>query len=121
MVLIGATRLGKTEWARSLGPHCYFGGLFNLDEFRDDVLYAVFDDVDIDFFPHYKQWFGCQQEFTATDKYRAKRSVKWGKPIIWCSNDDPREGKGIDRAWMNANCVFVQVHAPLFSARASTE
>lgn len=114
LVLIGASRLGKTEWARSLGRHAFCGGLFNIDQIHEDVKYAVFDDVDINFFPHYKNWFGAQAEFTATDKYRGKKNLIWGKPMIWCNNDDPRQGKDVDVAWMDANCIFVNIHTPLF-------
>ena len=34
-------------WARSLGSHAYFGGLFSLEEWEIDenVDYAVFDDI----------------------------------------------------------------------------
>ena len=35
-------------WARSLGRHAYFGGLFCLDEPTEDVDYAVFDDMQED-------------------------------------------------------------------------
>ena len=43
-------------WARSLGNHAYFGGLFSLDESVDDVEYAVFDDMQggLKFFHAYK-------------------------------------------------------------------
>ena len=36
--------MGKTVWARSLGRHAYFGGLFSMDEDIDGAEYAIFDD-----------------------------------------------------------------------------
>lgn len=116
LVLVGPSRLGKTAYARSLGNHVYFGGLFCLDEFHEDVEYAVFDDIQggIEFFHGYKFWLGHQQQFFATDKYRGKKLITWGKPAIWCSNTDPRMDKGADADWLDANCDFIFVDQPLF-------
>lgn len=41
--------MGKTLWARSLGNHAYFGGLFSLQEEVSIVDYAVFDDITADY------------------------------------------------------------------------
>jgi len=121
LCLYGETRLGKTLWARSLGSHAYFGGLFCLDEPIDGVDYAVFDDMQggLEFFHGYKFWLGCQSQFYATDKYKGKKLVDWGKPSIWLSNEDPRHDKGADVAWLNGNCIFIRLLAPIF--RANTE
>ena len=43
LVIFGGTRLGKTLWARSLGNHAYFGGLFSLDESLEDVENGIVD------------------------------------------------------------------------------
>ena len=65
--------MGKTIWARSLGNHAYFGGLFSLDENLDGVEYAIFDDFGgIKFLPSYKFWLGHQKQFYVTDKYKGK-------------------------------------------------
>nr|UBQ66296.1 Rep protein [finch CRESS-DNA virus] len=115
-------RVGKTLWARSLGKHVYFGGLFNLGELDDtnDVDYAVFDDMQggFDFFHGYKFWLGAQAEFTVTDKYKGKRHIKWGKPSIWLCNLCPAAEK-VDWEWIEGNCTVVSLNEPIF--RASTE
>ncbi|UDN67444.1 replication-associated protein [robinz virus RP_377] len=118
LVLYGPTRLGKTLWARSLGKHAYFGGLFSLEETTDDVDYAIFDDIQggLEFFHGYKFWLGCQSQFYATDKYRGKKLIDWGKPSIWLSNNDPRFDKGADLDWLIGNCDFVSIEAPIFRA-----
>lgn len=115
-MVYGPSRLGKTIWARSLGNHAYFGGLFSLDESIDDVAYAVFDDMQggIEFFHAYKFWLGHQRQFYATDKYKRKKLITWGKPAIWLANTDPREDRGADVGWLEANCIFVYVDTPLF-------
>jgi len=111
LVLWGPSRTGKTTWARSLGSHAYFGGLFSLDEPIADAEYAIFDDINggIQFVPSYKWWLGYQYQFYATDKYKGKKLITWGRPSIWCSNDDPREDPKADYDWLNKNCIFVYV------------
>lgn len=114
----GETRTGKTMWARSLGKHAYFGGLFSLDESIEDVDYAIFDDINggLKFFPNYKSWLGCQQTFYCTDKYKGKKLIHWGRPSIWLSNEDPRTNDGVDIDWLNGNCDFVFISSPIFRA-----
>lgn len=116
--MYGDTRLGKTLWARSLGNHAYFGGLFSLDEAVNDVDYAVFDDMQggLEFFHGYKFWLGCQSQFYATDKYKGKKLITWGKPSIWLGNSDPRHDKHADVAWLEGNCIFVEVTSAIFHA-----
>lgn len=120
-MLYGPSRTGKTMWARHIGPHQYFGGLFNLDQLdTSNVLYGVFDDINggLEFFPSYKSWLGHQAEFTCTDKYRGKKRVIWGKPAIYLSNNDPREDKGADRHWLEANCDFHYIGENLYEPRS---
>ncbi|AJD07517.1 replication-associated protein [Sewage-associated gemycircularvirus 1] len=117
----GESRTGKTLWARSLGPHIYCVGLVSGDEClkAPSAEYAVFDDIrgGIKFFPSFKEWLGCQAWVSVKCLYREPKLVKWGKPSIWLSNTDPRdymENSDID--WMNKNCIFVDVNAPIFHA-----
>lgn len=91
--------------------------LFNLDEYlvaKDTALYGVLDDIDIKFFPNYKGWFGGQKEFTGTDKFRKKVRIMWRRPIIWCSNDDPRQSGCVDVDWLESACVFVNLYERLY-------
>ena len=105
-----------------MGKHAYFGGLFNLDEFdQEEADYAVFDDINggFGFFPSYKQWLGGQFEFTATDKYRHKQMITWGKACIYICNLDPRNewykpGTTPDFTWMEENCTFYEVTHRVF-------
>lgn len=89
---------------------------------NDDVKYAIFDDIrgGIKFFPAFKEWLGAQQYVTVKELYREPKLVRWGKPSIWISNDDPRlvMDPG-DVSWLEANCVFVEVTEAIF--HASTE
>ena len=91
-------------------------GLFNMDQYDDDADYAVFDDIagGLEFFHSYKQWLGCQMEFTVTDKYRHKRHIKFGKYTIYVANSDPREDPKVDVNWLNGNCYFLYLDSPAF-------
>ncbi|QFR55624.1 replication-associated protein [Agrotis ipsilon-associated genomovirus] len=121
LVLYGPTRLGKTLWARALGSHAYFGGLFSLDEDVTDVDYAIFDDMQggIKFFHAYKFWLGAQTQFWATDKYKGKRLIHWGKPSIYIANGNPLCDEGVDYDWMVGNCDFVEVTTSLLVPEVS--
>lgn len=90
----------------------YFNGAFNLDDWSDSVEYAVFDDFpDWSKFLSYKQFLGGQHQFTVTDKYRKKMTVKWSKPCIILSNDLPNFP---DMEWVKANCLILKVSGKLF-------
>lgn len=83
------------------------------------VKYAVFDDIrgGIKFFPAFKEWLGGQQQVCVKRLYRDPKLVTWGKPSIWLSNEDPRiHMDETDVDWINANCIFVNVHSPIFRA-----
>ena len=115
LILWGPSRTGKTQWARSLGHHSYMGTMFNIDCLDEGSDYIVFDDCDPDHLhSHYKCWIGAQDQFSATDKYRAKRLVKWGKPCIWLSNSDPRDSYQWDRDWVDSNALVINLTHKLY-------
>jgi len=117
LCVVGASRFGKTQWARSLGLAMYFCGLFNLGDWDDEALFAIFDDIDIRFFPHWRQFLGAQERIVITDKYHRKETKDWGKPCIWlCNRDlDPRDAlSGAAMEWWRANVITVVLTSPLF-------
>lgn len=112
LILISPTRYGKTQWARSLGPHLYFNNMFDLGLFSDLCSYAIFDDLPWEHFSKFhKQWMGCQETFTVTDKYRKKKTISWGKPSIFLCNpeDEPPESN-----WLNENSLRIRLRSSLF-------
>lgn len=87
-----------------------------------DADYAIFDDLQggISFFPSYKNWLGCQQQFQVKKLYRDPVLIQWGKPCIWISNTDPRdEMKQADIEWLEGNCSFIHVTSPIFHANST--
>lgn len=115
----GPSRTGKTRWARSLGSHLYFCGLYSYKEAckADTADYAIFDDIQggIKFFHGFKNWLGAQAQFQIKGLYKDPELIKWGKPSIWISNTDPRLDMNVaDIDWMEINCTFVEIKTPLF-------
>lgn len=120
LILFGATRLGKTLWARSLGPHAYFPGLFMLEGFNEELaLFAIFDDLvnGLHTLPSAKHWLGGQQEFVIGDKYMKKRRIKWGKPSVYIANTNPLAECSANFAeWLRGNCLIVEIKDQLADA-----
>lgn len=95
-----------------MGRHIYFNGSFNLDQWDPMAEYAVFDDFeDWSRWFTYKQWMGAHKEFVASDKYRCKKQIKWGKPCIILSNGNPYFK---DQAWIDLNCYTEFINKPLY-------
>ena len=118
LILYGQSRTGKTCFARSLGKHVHHSNTINMEEHRDDVAYAVFDDIGggLRGFD-YKAWLGGQNHFNVTDKYMKKRSITWGKPSIYLCNENPYDtDRGVDFDWLRANTVIVHIDSPMFVA-----
>lgn len=101
-------------------------GLFNLEVWDNEAEYLVIDDFDFDFFPGMrKALWGAQKEFTAVDKFKRKRRILWGKPMIWLCNEEgspfnkvAKDGnyllRGTELEWYRANCVEVAVSERMY-------
>lgn len=80
--------------------------------------HAVFDD-----FPperlksSYKQFMGCQQEFTVTDKYMKKVTIRnWSIPSIFLFNTEAFNSLNgvLDMDWVRGNCTIIYIPNSLF-------
>jgi hypothetical protein len=118
LILYGGSRLGKTDFARALGPHCHFRGTFNLRSLLsvgvENIDYVIWDDVPWTDgalkYGQYKNWMGGQDFFTCFDRYLPKSDITWNKPGIFLSNEDPLFGLGSkDQAWLRENCTIVDM------------
>lgn len=121
LLLVGPSRTGKTEWARSLGKHIYCNTYLNAREIADKAeksLYIVVDDIPYKSFFALKALIGCQLEFTLTDKYMKKMVIRnWGKPTIWVVNPDMDPRKDMEDnilCWFRLNCICLEIHSDLF-------
>lgn len=110
-MIVGPSNIGKTMWARSLGRHIYWHTMIDLAIFDELAEYAVFDDFEWAYMPSKKAWWGGQQQFTITDKYRKKKTIKWGKPIIYLCNpdDDPREQVNKFPQWFRDRSMIIEL------------
>lgn len=109
LILVSPSRFGKTQWARCLGHHWYMCRMFNLEDFDSNVDYGIFDDIPIDFLKfNYKLWLGCQSDFVVSDKYKKKRTIVWGKPLIYLCNHDQYDimKKELNFDWIECNSVI---------------
>ena len=92
LCLIGDSRTCKTSLMTSLGPFVYIKNIWNSDNWEALPPYIIMDDMDaVDEgkglnFSWFKPFFGAQQVVTITDKYRPKKDIVNGKPLIWINN-----------------------------------
>lgn len=86
-----------------------------MDEPLDDVKYAIFDDMQggLKFFHSFKFWLGAQSQFYATDKYKGKKLIHWGRPSIYISNNCPLSDVPEENDWLLGNCEIVEVTTSL--------
>lgn len=116
LILCSPSRYGKTEWARSLDTnHMYFNHLVNFKEdWNEEAKYIIFDDIEWEFLPNKKGFFGGQKQFVITDKYSPKRTINWGKICIYLCNEMPKFKSESEREWFEANCIFVELTNKLY-------
>lgn len=124
LILNGVSRLGKTQWARSLGEHIYIANMWDLSAL--DGLpgtfwtngYIIFDDIDWDSIKSSaKSWFGAQRDFSVSDKYRRKRRIPGGIPCIFLVNPDSFVGDLLDFSlgnWGQQNITIVTLQNKLY-------
>lgn len=98
LVIQSPSGYGKTEAVRTIlhsldVKYVYMSNIFNAKEFPpqlDGIRFLVFDDFDLEQFFRWswKAFFGCQREFTVTDKYMAKRTLRFPQrwSFIWLCN-----------------------------------
>lgn len=96
LILYGKTQLGKTAWARSLGKHVFIRGSYSMDLLAhptaNEARYLVIDDIiDIMTIFNMKTLLTSAGDFETSDKYRAKKSITWSKPVILLANENPLE------------------------------
>lgn len=114
LILVGPTRLGKTQWARHLFPdnHMYFRGMTNIRKWRDDAALLVLDDIPWEFIPQKKSLLTQMGEAEVTDKYTPKKTIWVNMPAVVLSNDAPNFGP--EDAYWRENAVLAYVDELLY-------
>lgn len=86
--------------------------------FDKPYTHAVFDDFPADRLKStYKQFMGCQNEFTVTDKYLKKVTIKnWSIPSIYLFNDQEFNllSSTLDWDWVRENVIIIRVPNRLY-------
>ncbi|AJC52525.1 replication-associated protein [Bromus-associated circular DNA virus 2] len=113
LVLVGPSRLGKTQWARSLGRHMYWRGMTNVTHWDSAAKYLIFDDIEWKFIPQKKSLLTCMGSATVTDKYKGKRDIIVDKPAIVLCNEFDIDSIEESAYWAR-NLQVVHVSEPLF-------
>jgi hypothetical protein len=117
LILIGATRTGKTSLISIMGDFSYFKNVWNVDNWEGLPPFTVMDDMDAQdegkglSFSWFKPWFGAQDAMTVTDKYRPKSDILNGKPLIWINNYDITETFQSETAqdYIKGNMEYVNI------------
>lgn len=112
LIVVGPTRLGKTNWARSLGTHMFWRGQVNFGNWDQEAKYIVIDDIPWKFIPQKKSILTQMGDITLTDKYVKKLDVKNDKPAIILSNDEPAFEE--EESYWKSNTIIVHVTEKLF-------
>uniref|UniRef100_Q0ZUK5 Replication-associated protein n=1 Tax=Chilli leaf curl virus-[Pakistan] TaxID=340896 RepID=Q0ZUK5_9GEMI len=126
IVVEGASRTGKTMWARSLGPHNYLCGHLDLSPkvYSNDAWYNVIDDVDPHYLKHFKEFMGAQRDWQSNTKYGKPVQIKGGIPAIFLCNPGPNssykefldeEKNTALKSWALKNATFITLQGPLYS------
>lgn len=113
LVLVGPSRLGKTQWARSLGRHMYWRGMTNVTRWDEAAKFLVFDDIEWQFIPQKKSLLTCMGNATVTDKYKGKKDILVDKPAIVLLNEFDLASIPEAEYW-DKNLFVVTVSEPLF-------
>lgn len=122
LVVISPSRYGKTDLFISLGSFSYIANIWSLDQWDSQAAFTIFDDMDPGNdgrglnFTWFKGFFGAQKVLNVTDKYRPKRSIINGKPLVWLSNYELEEvfKNPADIEYINLNCEIIRLKQPLW-------
>lgn len=122
LVLIGPSRTGKTTLMSLIGDFSYIKNVWNVDNWEGSTAFTIMDDMDAGdegkglSFCWYKPFFGAQDAVTVTDKFKPKRDIYNGKPLIWINNYDYTETFQSKTAqdYIRKNMEIVYINKPLF-------
>lgn len=119
-MLVGPSKTGKTQWARSLGRHIFFREQYNMDLYDRDASYVIFDDLQMERVHGLKCWLGSMGQFSDVDKYREKTALVWGPKkccIILCNPGvDWRYNKiwKDETEWYETNVEVIEITRNMF-------
>jgi len=119
LIIVGGSRLGKTEWAQSFGKPDVITSCWCIDAIQDGASHLVVNDVDPARFDNWRDVLGCQVQFHATDKYKSKKLLVFNRPTVWTCNPDldPRKVPAIAAYLVSSGTVVVDLVQPLYEQK----
>ena len=116
LLLIGASKTGKTRWATSFGRPMVMSSKWNMKNYIVDATHLVVNDCHVDKFgfggdSYWREVFGCQEEFDASDKFMENRRLDWDIPCIWTCNEDlnPMKVEAVANYIVMSGCTVYDV------------
>lgn len=111
LLLVGPPKTGKMEWAMSFGRPVKMIGMWNIDALTDDFTHLVLKNIRWREFPYSNEVLGCQGSFIAGGKYKKKRMIRFGRPVVvTCNNDnDPRKDKRVGGLFKGPGVMVIEV------------
>lgn len=86
--------------------------MIDLSTWDSEAEYLILDDIEWEYLPNKKPLLFCQKEFVLTDKYRKKKTVKWGKPSIYICNPDMNKYHTLSKDFQD-NIFYYEINDPL--------
>lgn len=121
LVLVGNGRTGKTSWAKSFGNPMEMTKEWNMKAYGEGYTHIVVNDAGVkEFGPsgktYWREVLGCQENFSATDKYMEVQDLRWNLACVWCCNfdQDPRKFPEVKKYMEDCGVVVVEVRDKLF-------
>ena len=123
LVLIGPSRIGKTKLMTTIGDFTYLCNMWRMDSWETNTAFTIMDDMDPPSdsdkglnFAWYKGFFGAQDTLVMTDKYRTKKQLDNGKPLIFINNHnlDHLFKNQDDREYVEKNMEIIYLKNSLF-------
>ena len=123
LVLVGESKVGKTEWAKSFGDPIVMTESWNMNLWRSDASHIVVNDCHPMKFgcggeSYWRAVLGCQVEFSARDRYSKTELLESDLPCVWTCNPemDPRQFPDIAKYLRSSGAVVVELGTqPLFT------
>lgn len=116
VLVLGDSKTGKSNYFLSFGRPDHFRERFHLEKLTRGSTHLIVDDVRLEGVICWRALIGCQDLFSATDKYMRTLEVEFDKPTAWvCNFDmDPRKDPVFAEYARQCGLVVVELAGPLF-------
>ncbi|KAH8203902.1 hypothetical protein TruAng_001966 [Truncatella angustata] len=116
LLIVGPSKYGKTEWAKSFGRPIVMQSKFVYDLMTSECTHIVLNDIDLRKFENWRDFMGCQMEVAIDGKYREEKMMDWGKPAIFTANADnnPLKDEAVAQYFKESGGTLVVIEERMF-------